>query len=510
MTLPLSDPKIADLLLHCEARGPAPAYDEAGTVARSLEGGDLVVVSDLHLAEGLEHDGRYPGTENFFADDAFHRFLEDTRTRLRHTPAWLVLNGDVVDFMRITVIPHTDDDFGRWAERLRQIGLDYDTDTLRAALIRKERTFGLRTNDFKSVWKLDLSLRGHPLFLAALAEWMLAGHRLVIVRGNHDLEWYWLAVRNLLRLALAEHLAARTGTDLETVLRTTVLPHLHFIHDRLLFDREMLIEHGHVFDRFTAVVGGPVIGDGTELNIPFGSFFNRYLINRIELDYPYIDNVRPREQLLPLLVRERFPLALKLLFFHIPFALRVIPKKYYRYVFGRALVMLLAVGVPLGLMGWHLWQVLSPAAEPVQAALATDSFILRRVTGALQTLLWPILSYFLARIVAYLQLEEPPSLNAFARQRFDTLPDCRLITFGHTHNPDQFEHAGRWFYNTGTWVPVIEQSSAEVRFDRTFTFLHLQHAHGRLQPGRLQRWDDAAGRPAPMIIVKKKGEHEEG
>src|SRR2546427_1927017 len=50
----------------------------------------------------------------------------------------------------------------------------------------------------------------------------------------------------------------------------------------------------------------PVLKGGLELNLPFGSFFNRYLLNRIELVFPYLDNVRPRQNLLPMLFEKDF------------------------------------------------------------------------------------------------------------------------------------------------------------------------------------------------------------
>jgi hypothetical protein len=80
---------------------------------------------------------------------------------------------------------------------------------------------------------------------------------------------------------------------------------------------------------------------------------------------------------------------------------------------------------------------------------------------------------------------------------------------GHTHNPGEYflpESTTR-FYNTGTWIPVIETSSAEVREDRMYTFLHLQREGDRLQTaegGLLQRWNDDAGRAEPQLLIERK------
>ena len=76
---------------------------------------------------------------------------------------------------------------------------------------------------------------------------------------------------------------------------------------------------------------------------------------------------------------------------------------------------------------------------------------------------------------------------------------------GHTHNPQQFNEGGRWFYNTGTWIPIVETSTGELRKDCTYTFLHFKRdATGGLQPTSLQRWDDEAERFEYLPIVTRK------
>ena len=83
------------------------------------------------------------------------------------------------------------------------------------------------------------------------------------------------------------------------------------------------------------------------------------------------------------------------------------------------------------------------------------------------------------------------------------------MTMGHTHNPGEYLfYTDRRFYNTGTWIPIIEISTAEVREDKTYTFLHLtRDSEGKLQPPferLLQRWNDDAVRADPQILVERK------
>jgi hypothetical protein len=274
-----------------------------------------------------------------------------------------------------------------------------------------------------------------------------------------------------------------------------------FVDDSLVIDEIFYLEHGHRYDKHAWPVGPAILSNGEELNIPFGSFFNRYLLNRIELAYPYIDNVRPTVNVLPLLIRERFFLAMKLIFHHLPFALRIIPKRYYSYLFGRFAVMVTALGIPFLLAVIYLlsafpqlWGIIKgiPTANWPGSSLAKSFAALTA-------------SYFLSRLVAYFQLAEPFTLAPFARPILATHPRYQLIAMGHTHNPEQFNEDGRWFYNTGTWIPIVETSSGELREDKTYAFLHIRRdSSGGLQPSVLERWDDEAGRSEELVIVEKK------
>src|SRR5262249_49923480 len=128
------------------------------------------------------------------------------------------------------------------------------------------------------------------------------------------------------------------------VLTERIAGNLLFIDDAMVIDGTFYIEHGHRYDKFTNVVGRPLLNKN-ELNIPFGSFFNRDILNQIELDYPYSAHVRPTPNLLPLLIRERLFVALKLMLWYVPFTVMMIPKRYFSYMF-RQLALLAAIGVP--------------------------------------------------------------------------------------------------------------------------------------------------------------------
>ena len=117
------------ILAECESNGSTRMYvcDPKGrtTVPFDAQQREIFVVSDLHLAAGRGLDGNYEGTENFFADDSFARFLLDLRTQQKGMV--LVINGDFVDFLRVDRTPQHDSDYAAWEQELSKIGIAKST-----------------------------------------------------------------------------------------------------------------------------------------------------------------------------------------------------------------------------------------------------------------------------------------------------------------------------------------------------------------------------------------------
>lgn len=510
---------IAKLLEQCEQNGAAPAY--GANLRLDSRGRDVVIASDLHMSAGRGLDGNYSGTEDFFADAGFVRFIRSLGGGERK--AVLVINGDFVDFLRVIAFPEARHEFAAWLAILERIGMttagkagmapgkDASASLTVEDLVRsiddKEREYGLKTHAYKSIWKVSAVMEGHPEVFAILAEWLEQGNSLVVVKGNHDLEWFWPGVRNYLRLALADRIQALCpdSAGLDVVLRTRVLPSVHFVDDSITLDGAFHIEHGHKLDKYSTIVGEPVLPNGLELNLPFGSFFNRYLLNRIELVYPYVNNVRPRTNLLPMLFKKDFALGLRVLFQQVPFMLKVIPKKYYRYMFRDFLVFLLAVAAPIAVMVVLIVKAAMSSFSASVPAVGLQGALVQRGAQVLGSILMPALSYFLARLAAHFKLVEPEYFSKQVREMFPLHPDLRFIALGHTHNPEQFRVEDRWYFNTGTWIPVIEARSEAVRQDKTYTFVHLKQGEGgKLRPAVLMRWNDDACRSEPLVLFCEK------
>ena len=215
-----------------------------------------LIVSDTHLSDVEEHaDGwkRFKSAA-FLRDEDFaaltQRFVAETAPG---DELVLVLNGDIFDFCITTLVPQEPP----WPLR------------------RRERTRGLEPSEAKSVWKLELILEQHPVFVAALAEFLGLGHRVVYVLGNHDHELHWASVQAVLVRALHSH-AAREGLSCpEDPIRFE--PWFYYDPDGLY------VEHGHQYDIYSSfphILCPTAQLDGEEiLALPLGGFSNRYLVS---------------------------------------------------------------------------------------------------------------------------------------------------------------------------------------------------------------------------------------
>jgi len=181
---------------------------------------NLLVLSDVHLGSDLVHHVR-PGAPR--PSPASERRRRDLVALLDHYGAaprgalpWrLVIAGDFVDFTGMSVLPDC---------------------VLETELTEEEREHGLGGAEDHALEKLRLVLEHERALVRALAEFLARGHSLVIVRGNHDVEWYWKRLRDEFRAALDSY-APGSGAKVE-------------FSDWFYYEDDVYIEHGHQYDAY--------------------------------------------------------------------------------------------------------------------------------------------------------------------------------------------------------------------------------------------------------------------
>ncbi len=221
-----------------------------------------LVVSDLHLTEAEEPDPLRPQWMRYkhrdlHIDPRFARFLEFQRQRLPGETE-LVLNGDTFDFDAVMAIPAGPPFPVSWLERLR----------------------GLWPEEEKSRHKMRVILDDHPVFVQALRDWILAGNRLVLVVGNHDMELLWGAVQQEFQRAL----------NLPVELRDRVRICEWFY----ISNGDTLVEHGSQYDAYClcSTPLQPRIRRRGRLwlRLSFGNLAGRLMLNGMGLMNPYVES----------------------------------------------------------------------------------------------------------------------------------------------------------------------------------------------------------------------------
>ena len=482
-----------------------------------------VVLSDLHLGEGrLPETGSFARMEDFFWDGEWHRFCEHLVAKCDRggRKLRLVLNGDCFDLLQM-VRPY-----------------DGPLPTKRT-----ERVFGAGTAPGKALWKLEKILDGHPGFIQGLGKIFGAGHKIVVVTGNHDPELYWQEVKDLLERRIQE--AAGSSEEHGDI---------EFAQWFYVADDVLWIEHGHRYDKFNSfrfqlapelpnTSGYP---DDRLLRLPIGSLFARYLFNPIDNRYPLADNMGDDHTAFLWAVKNHPLSSGRLLLAYGLSFLRVLKKQ--KLFMPREVGVLRArhrqrrreLAARFGIDPSVLAKVDSLQVNPPRGG--HFGFLLRTITGVLRKTLLPLavavaavflvllmnstiqvtidspfleavtltLSYlviFLGALATVLLLgsrrsflrirKEDPYRSA--AQKIKDLTGVRYVTFGHTHLSDAASlEGGGLYFNTGTWTPLFHEEYMPLRDRVEFTFLEMDGGEVSLK-----RWNDNRGQIEPALLLER-------
>jgi len=498
-----------------------------------MEKHNLLIVSDLHLSEGLNPEtAKFSNLEDFLFDDAFARFLryhEEAKEQpdFGGRPWTLILNGDLLDFLQVVSLPGK----GRLLQAVK--GLDSPQ-----SLSRNERDYGLGTTAEESEWKLGRIARGHQRFFAALGWFVARGNRVAVVKGNHDVEFYWPQVRErFVKEVKRAYARERLTLDPDLAVAPADLgARIHFYPWFYHEPGRVYVEHGGQYEavnHFRDYVNPVLPDDPKRIELPWGSLFVRYVLNEVEDEHPFADNVKPASRYLGwafendpigtielvvargyLLLRAYWNILLK----RASSALRAqrgqgqsqgtthgsLPPDVTREI--EALAKRRVDAVWLEWVGATIRGLLSASM-----ILIITTFLVLAGLTLVEDLSWTtavylgaaVLGYFLRRGLkrSFDYILESDYLLGVARELNLILkPDhaVRYLVFGHSHRV-AIEKLGKqtWYVNTGAWVPVYAQEGP-IEGRETLTFFRL--AWGRKGPPELLHWDDAAGAPARVVL----------
>lgn len=220
------------------------------------------ILSDLHLCEAEPVNPRFPlwkkfKTRQFFFDDVFEAFLDHLRKKSKNEPIELILNGDIFDFDSVMSIP--------------------EKPVFRPSWLEKKR--GLYPRPERSEHKIQAILKDHDVFVQALRKFVLDGHRIVFIMGNHDLEMHFPSVQASIVNAM------NLPVDKKSMVR--------FADWFYISNQDTLVEHGNQYDPYCVCVD-PVnpFSQGYNykyISLPFGNLACRYILNGMGFFNPHVD-----------------------------------------------------------------------------------------------------------------------------------------------------------------------------------------------------------------------------
>ncbi|MBK8171202.1 MAG: metallophosphoesterase [Sandaracinaceae bacterium] len=189
---------------------------------------NYLLFSDVHLgADLIQHAAPWTTARLKKAariDRDLSSMLEHYRTSGDPNRPWcLVIAGDLVDFIGMSIAPAS------------------ETET---ALNDEERENGLGSAHDHAVQKMRAVARRHVQVFDRLASFIADGHRLVLVRGNHDVDFHWEQAQRAFVEAIVEKAdGVATSEDREIfAARIEFSPWFYYV-EGLLY-----VEHGHQYD----------------------------------------------------------------------------------------------------------------------------------------------------------------------------------------------------------------------------------------------------------------------
>jgi UDP-2,3-diacylglucosamine pyrophosphatase LpxH len=469
-----------------------------------------IVLSDLHLADAQPLDPKRPlwkrfKNEDLFIDDSFARFLEEAMQEA-DGPIEIVFAGDTFDFDAVVALP-ADPSFPiNWLEARR----------------------GLDASEEKSLFKMQVILQTHHVWIAALRRFLDAGNRAVFVIGNHDIELHWPSVQRLLREALG---------------RTEEQEDLRICEWFYLSNGDTLIEHGNQYDAY-CVCSDPVWPfierNGTLfVRMPFGNLASKIMLNGMGLFNPNVDSsfimtmreylsfffkyvarVQPfllftwlwsalataivslREGLLPakrnpLLVEERVAdiarranatprmvRALKSIHNH--------PAIFNPWMIIRELWLDRALFF-IGLV-WI----------SVQGFAFLNVFVSLRVWWMLVPLilLMPLFIFYARSVHSDVDKAERHALEA--AEPLCSIAGVERMIFGHTHHALHREQNGVEVINTGSWSPAFEDVQCTKPYGTKRFACIRPRKDGAGREAHLLEWNDVGAVAAPQAVPSKR------
>ena len=228
------------------------------------EASNYLLFSDVHLGADLVQHAQPWTAERLRSvhqvDHELGTMLDYYLERAEPDRPWrVVIAGDFIDLVGMSISPS-------------------EEAALSTQLTADEREHGLGSSHEHAAAKMRAVAVRHDLLFRKLARFVTAGHSIVVVRGNHDVELYWEESQRAFVEALFER--AEVPAD-DAAARADFEQHVEFRHWFYYVRGLLYVEHGHQYDATCAyqhVLAPRSPRDPRRINYSFSDILLRYVV----------------------------------------------------------------------------------------------------------------------------------------------------------------------------------------------------------------------------------------
>lgn len=431
-----------------------------------------IIISDLHLgAKDKNDDHVHQGKPLVRMLNEFCRSEQGKTGQIE-----LFINGDFFELAQVMPEIYAGNDFTCWA------------------------------SEEESLNRLQTILKAHSDIFTSLKEFKALGNTITIAAGNHDVDLYWTKVQQELNTLIGS-VKFETGSSWYS-----------------RYDGRLLITHGHMDDPANKFINwqNPIktSTSPSRLEMCPGTLFMLKIVNVLENDYPFVDNIKPVTALARLLWNKSkwefagvLWLLTKFTVKHKNSAMSTGPSNLNE--FQKKLKQ--AVGYSGSVDCERIRQI----AEKVYGAPQSDQALQKLVAtdASLEEFMLDVLRHSgldslkkltytpssslsvgggkgTLAILEAGKINEKTQLQEIAKEQFMSKPNSQVIVIGHTHQPDtqkfNFYGQDKYYYNPGSWtryadindIPdlTIDDLEDESKFPYQLNYVRIEdNADGTLR-----------------------------
>ncbi|MBI4510636.1 MAG: hypothetical protein HY698_13465 [Deltaproteobacteria bacterium] len=469
---------------------------------------NLLIISDLHLGEDIKPHSKTEYLRHvLILERELEAFLDHyTKYRLDGRPWRLIVNGDMVDFLGVCLLPQKGE-----AE-------PDDED-----VTPDDRVYGLGARPHFARKKMQKVLERHSGVFRALARFIGVGNHLSIVVGNHDVEFHWPIVQETFREGIAKLWAEDPSAERPGRRPVSEIASAIAFHPWFFFEENVVwVEHGHQYDEYCSFdyVLNPVLPKDEEICMNVGAAGLRYVANQVEgsyvaqqEDWSFFGYVRWALAMgahgIAKMARNYFAMASRLLSLwrvqvKQPEAVEARRRTHRERLSALAAQCKLSEETLVALDSLRRRPIVLNFAKLLMAIMLDR--LLVAVTAVVLVLVLVLAlpwSWAIGSVSAVLGFAwatnwalsmargnvDPVGSMATVPREIRRLTRAPYVVFGHSHDPLALKlEDGGWYFNTGTWVATEKPGIL-----RAFTHLLIRHGENGPQAALCQ-WRDGRSR----------------